>query len=161
MITRSRRRFLALVAAPIAFGSASLDTVPAAAGGSDVCSLITRKEASDLLGYKVVKTTEKTSSSDDSAECTYRGPVTDELRADLQDVPFDDGERVEGLGDEAYATKFDQVIAIAGTTAVSAKLQNDTGSPTKFRSVAEGAVRAAFPRLANLNITALTYVPAS
>jgi hypothetical protein len=28
MIMRSRRRFLALVAAPIAFGSASLDTVP-------------------------------------------------------------------------------------------------------------------------------------
>jgi hypothetical protein len=170
MIMRSRRRFLALVA----FGSASLDTVPATAGGSDVCSLITRKEASDLLGYKVVKTTEKTSSSDDSTECTYRtkkvqkafkeefdrnlkiqleltvGPVTDALRAELQDVPFDDGERVEGLGDEAYATKFDQVIAISGTTVVSAKLQNYKGSPTTFRSVAEGAVRAALPRLAQL-----------
>jgi hypothetical protein len=76
--------------------------------------------------------------------------VTDALRAELHDVPFDDGERVEGLGDEAYATKFDQVIAISGTTAVSAKLQNYKGSPTKFRSVAEGAVRAAFPRLAQL-----------
>jgi hypothetical protein len=28
MIMRSRRRFLALIATPIAFGSASLDTVP-------------------------------------------------------------------------------------------------------------------------------------
>jgi hypothetical protein len=52
------------------------------------------------------------------------GPVTDALRAQLQDVPFDDGERVEGLGDEAYATK--------------------------FRSAAEGAVRASLPRLAQL-----------
>jgi hypothetical protein len=181
VLMRLRRRFLALLAAPMAVGLASVDTVPAAAGGSGVCNLITRKEAGDLLGYNVVKTTEKTSSSDDSAECTYRtkkvqkefkeeydrnlkiqleltvGPVTDELRADLQDVPFDDGERVEGLGDEAYATKFDQVIAISGTTAVSAKLQNYTGSPTKFRSVAEGAVRAALPRLGNVNITPLTY----
>jgi hypothetical protein len=119
-----------------------------------VCSLITRKEAGGHLGYKVVKTTKKTSPIDDSAECTYRtkkfqkefkeefdrnlriqleltvGPVTDELRAELQDVPFDDGERVDGLRDEAYATKFDQVIAISGTTAVSAKLQNYKGSPT-------------------------------
>jgi hypothetical protein len=168
------RRYFALLAAPIAVGLAAFAAVPAVAGDSDVCELVTRKEAGELLGYKVVKTTEKTSTIDDSAECTYRtkkvqkafkeeydrdlkiqleltvGPVTDELRAELQDVPFDDGERVEGLGDEAYATKFDQVIAISGTTAVSAKLQNYTGSPTKFRSVAEGAVRAALPRLAEL-----------
>jgi hypothetical protein len=81
------------------------------------------------------------------------GPVTDELRVDLQDVPFDDGERIEGLGDEAYVTKFDEVIAILGTTVVSAKLQNYSGSPTKFRSVAEGAVRAALPRLVDLTPT--------
>jgi hypothetical protein len=153
---------------------ALLVAAPAAAGASNVCSLITRQEASDLLGYKVVKTTEKTSAIDDSVECTYRtkkvqkafkeefdrnlkiplelkvGPVTDELRTDLQDVPFDDGERIEVLGDEAYATKFDQVIAVSGTTAVSAKLQNYKGSPDKFRSVAESAVRAALPRLAQL-----------
>jgi hypothetical protein len=85
------------------------------------------------------------------------GLLTDELRAELQEVPFDDGERVEGLGDEAYATKFDEVIAISGATAVSAKLQNYKGSLTKFRSVAEGAVRAALPRLGNLNITATTF----
>jgi hypothetical protein len=164
--------FMLLAASP-----ALLVAAPAVAGGTDVCALVTRQEAGELLGYKVVKTTKKTSSIDDSAECTYRtkkvqkafkeeydrdlkiqleltvGPVTDELRVDLQDVPFDDGERIEGLGDEAYATKFDEVIAISGTTAVSAKLQNYSGSPTKFRSVAEGAVRAALPRLVDLTPT--------
>jgi hypothetical protein len=79
------------------------------------------------------------------------GPVTDELRAELQDVPFDDGERVEGLGDEAYATKFDQVIAISSASAVSAKLQNYKGSPTKFpqRRRRRGAGRAPASRLAH------------
>jgi hypothetical protein len=42
---------------------------------------------------------------------------------------------------------------------VSAKLQNYAGSPTKFRSVAEGAVRTALTRLGNLDITDVTYDP--
>jgi hypothetical protein len=79
-----------------------------------VCSLLTRAEAGELLGYKVVKTTEKTSPVDDSAECTYRTKkvqkafkqeydrnltiqlevtvqlVDEELRAELQEIPTDD-----------------------------------------------------------------------
>ena len=158
---RSRLLLLVpLLAAPLAF----LDAGSAAAAETDVCKLVTRKEASDLLGAKVVKTTTKTSATNGAEECTYRTkktqkefkerklkisleltvqPVTDDLRSELQNIPFEDGSRVQGIGDEAYVTKFDQVIAVSGTTAVAAKLQNYRGASTKFRSVSEGAVKAA------------------
>jgi hypothetical protein len=168
---RSRLTPLLLVAPLIATGIALLDAAPAAAEDTGVCTLVTRKEAGELLGAKVVKTTTKTSKTNGAEECTYRTkkvqkefkdrnlrisleltvqPVTDEVRSELQNIPFDDGSRVQGLGDEAYVTKFDQVIAISGDTAVAAKFQNYRGASTKFRDVSEGAVRAALPRLGQL-----------
>jgi hypothetical protein len=155
----------------MATGVALLDAAPAAAEDAGVCTLVTRDEAGDLLGAKVVKTTKKTSAKTGAEECTYKTkkvdkdlgkrnlkisleltvqPVTDEVRSELQNIPFEDGSRVQGLGDEAYVTKFDQVIAISGDNAVAAKLQNYRGASTKFRSVSEGAVRAALPRLGQL-----------
>jgi hypothetical protein len=165
---RSRPISLLLAAPLIAAGVALLDAAPADAEDTGVCTLVTRREAGELLGAKVVRTTKKTSKTNGAEECTYRTnkaqkefkdrnlkisleltvqPVTDELRPKLQNIPFDDGSRVEGIGDEAYVTKFDQVIAISGDTAVAAKLQNYRGASSKFRNVSEGAVRAALPRL--------------
>jgi hypothetical protein len=136
-----------------------------------VCTLLTRDDAGDLLGYKVVKTTTKTSPTNGAQDCTYRTkkvqkpskhsnlkiqlevtvqPVTEKLRSQLQNIPFDDGSRLDGLGDEAYVTKFDDVIAVSGTTALQAKLQNYQGPSSKFRDVSEGAVKAALPRLGQL-----------
>jgi hypothetical protein len=155
----------------MATGVALLDAAPAAAEDAGVCTLVTRDEAGDLLGAKVVKTTRKTSAKTGAEECTYKTkkvdkdlgkrnlkisleltvqPVTDDVRSELQNIPFEDGSRVQGLGDEAYVTKFDQVIAISGGNAVAAKLQNYRGASTKFRDVSEGAVRAALPRLGQL-----------
>ena|SRR5437660_6709035 len=171
---RSRLTSLLLVAPLMAAGVALLDAAPAAAEDADVCTLVTRQTAGDLLGAKVVKTTKKMSAKTGAEECTYKTkkvdkefkkrnlkiqleltvqPVTDELRAQVQRIPSDEGERVEGLGDEAYATKFDDVIAIVGPLAVQAKLQNYEGSPTKFRTVSEGAVRAALLRLGEIPVT--------
>jgi hypothetical protein len=165
---RSRFTPLLLVAPLLAAGIALLDAAPAAAEDTGVCMLLTRQEAGELLGAKVVKTSTKTSKTNGAEECTYRTnkaqkrfkksgvkmqlevtvePLTDELRAKLQRIPSEDGERVEGLGDEAYASKFDDVTAIAGNLAVGAKLQNYAGSPTKFRGVSERALRIALPRL--------------
>jgi hypothetical protein len=144
-----------------------LASTPAEAGASDVCKLVTRKEAGDLLGAKVVKTTTKTSTTNGAEECTYRTkkkglrdlklqleltiqPVTDELRSKLQNIPFEDGSRLQDLGDEAYVDKFDSVVAVSGATAVQAKLQNYQGASSRFRSVSEGAVRAALPRLGEI-----------
>jgi hypothetical protein len=161
----------------MAAGVALLDAAPTAAEDTGVCTLVTRDEAGDLLGAKVVKTTKKTSAANGAQECTYKTkkaqkefkdrnlkislevtvqPVTDELRSKLQKIPLDDGARVQGLGDEAYVTKFDQVIAISGDTAVAAKLQNYRGASSKFRSVSEGAVRAALPRLGEIPVRPTT-----
>jgi hypothetical protein len=155
----------------MATGVALLDAAPAAAEDAGVCTLVTRDEAGDLLGAKVVKTTRKTSAKTGAEECTYKTkkvdkdlgkrnlkisleltvqPVTDEVRSELQNIPFEDGSRVQGLGDEAYVTKFDQVIAISGGNAVAAKLQNYRGASSKFRSVSEGSVKAALRRLGQL-----------
>src|SRR2546421_3455986 len=168
---RSRLTSLLLVAPLMATGVALLDAAPATAEDTGVCTLVTRDEAGDLLGAKVVKTSKKTSAANGAQECTYKTkkaqkefkdrnlkisleltvqPVTDELRSKLQNIPFDDGSRVQGIGDEAYVTKFDQVIAISGDIAVAAKLQNYRGASSKFRSVSEGAVKAALPRLGQL-----------
>ena len=168
---RSRLTSLLLVAPLMATGVAFLDAAPAAAEDTGVCTLVTREEAGELLGAKVVKTTTKTSKTNGAEECTYRTkkaqkelkdrslkisleltvqPLTDELHSKLQSIPFDDGSRVEGIGDEAYVTKFDQVIAISGRNAVAAKLQNYRGASSKFRNVSEGAVKAALPRLGQL-----------
>src|SRR6266566_7581024 len=168
---RSRLTSLLLVAPLVATGIAFLDAAPAEAEDTGVCTLVTRDEAGDLLGAKVVKTTKKTSAANGAQECTYKTkktqkrfkksgvkmqlevtvePLTDDLRTKLQRIPSEDGERVEGLGDEAYASKFDDITAIAGNVAVQAKLQNYAGSPAKFRRVSERALRAALPRLGQL-----------
>lgn|SRR5262245_33680724 len=47
-----------------------LAATPAEGGTSDVCKLVTRTEASELLGAKVVKTTTKTSATNGAEECT-------------------------------------------------------------------------------------------
>jgi hypothetical protein len=158
---------LALAAAPVGVGMVVVGASPADAGESEVCKLVTRNEASDLLGAKVVKTTTKTSTTNGAEECTYRTkkkgirnlkmqleltiqPVTDELRSELQNIPFEDGSRLQDLGDEAYVDKFDSVVAVSGTTAVQAKLQNYQGASSRFRRVSEGAVRAAVPRLGDI-----------
>lgn len=133
---------------------------------------MTRKEAGKVLGAKVVKTKKDTDRVSGAPECTYQTkkkglkdrdlkmqlevsvePLTDELQADLDGIPFDDGSRVQGLGDAAYVTKFDQVIAVSGNVVVAAKLQNYEGASSKFRSVSEGAVRAALPRLDRVTVT--------
>jgi hypothetical protein len=158
---------LAVTAVSSCMGAVVADPSPAEAGESEVCKLVTRKEASDLLGAKVVKTTPKTSATNGAEECTYRTkkkgirdlkmqleltiqPVTDELRSKLQNIPFDDGSRLQDLGDEAYVDKFDSVVALSGGVAVQAKLQNYQGASSRFRRVSEGAVRAAVPRLGEI-----------
>src|SRR6266540_5293497 len=115
---RSRLSPLLLVAPLLATGLAFLDAAPAAAEDTGVCTLLTRSEAGKLLGAKAVKTEKDTSRTTGAQECTYKTkkgqkrfeksgvkmqleitvePLTDELRAKLQRIPSEDGERVEGL----------------------------------------------------------------
>src|SRR5215207_10245433 len=165
------RRFFGLLASLLAVAPAFVVAAPASAQSTGACSLVTRGEAGKLLRAKVVKTEKDESPANGAQQCTYKTkktgikdrdvkltlqvtvqPMTEDLRSELQNIPFEDGSRVEGLGDEAYVTKFDQVIAVSGETALAAKLQNYQGASSRFRSVSEGAVRAALPRLDQVDV---------
>jgi hypothetical protein len=172
MLVRSSRRFLVIVPALIA-ALLSVVAAPASGQSSGVCSLVTRREAGKFLGAKVVKTEKDESPANGAQQCTYttkkvvkefkdRGlklklqvtvqPITDELRSKLQNIPFDDGSRIQGLGDEAYVTQFSQVIAVSGDIVLAAKPQNYSGASTKIQGIGEGAVRAALPRLDQVTV---------
>lgn len=165
------RRFFGLLASLLAVAPAFVVAAPASAQSTGACSLVTRGEAGKLLRAKVVKTEKDESPANGAQQCTYKTkktgikdrdvklalqvtvqPLTEDLRSELQNIPFEDGSRVEGLGDEAYVTKFDQVIAVSGDIALAAKLQNYQGASSRFRSVSEGAVRAALPRLDQVDV---------
>jgi hypothetical protein len=124
---------------------AGFSTLPAVATGTDVCALVSKQDASKLLGAKVVKTTTKTSASNGAQRCTYKTkkftsktlkkfdaplqlaitwqPLTDAVRAYIKDINSD-LTPISGLGDEAYADKFGAVFAIRGQDVVQAKVQN-------------------------------------
>jgi hypothetical protein len=171
-MVRSPRRFL--VVAPVLVPAlVFVVAAPASGQSSGVCSLVTRREAGKLLGAKVVKTEKDESPANGAQQCTYttkkvvkelkdRGlklklqvtvqPITDDLRSDLQSIPFEGGSRIQGLGDEAYVTQFEQVIAVSGDIVVAAKPQNYSGASTKIRGISLGAVRAALPRLDQVTV---------
>jgi hypothetical protein len=172
MTVRSPRRFL-VVASVLVAALVFVVAAPASGQSSGVCSLVTRREAGKLLRAKVVKTEKDESPANGAQQCTYttkkvvkeledRGlklklevtvqPITDDLRSKLQNIPFDDGSRIEGLGDEAYVTQFEQVIAVSGDIVLAAKPQNYSGASTKIRGISVGAVRAALPRLDQVTV---------
>ena len=162
-----------LLASLLAVAPAFVVAAPASAQSTGVCSLVTRGEAGKLLRAKVVKTEKDESPANGAQQCTYTTkkvvkefedqglklklqvtvqPITDDLRSELQNIPFDDGTRLQGLGDEAYVTKFSQVIAVSGDIVLAAKPQDYSGASTKIRGIGEGAVRAALPRLDQVTV---------
>ena len=129
---RSRFTSLFLVAPLMATGIAFLDAAPAAAEDTGVCTLVTRDEAGELLGAKVVKTTKKTSAANGAQECTYK---TKKAQKEFKDRNL----------------KISLELTVQPVTdELRSKLQNYRGPSSKFRSVSEGAVRAALPRLGQL-----------
>jgi len=140
---------------------------PADASGTDVCGLITKKEASKILGAKVVKLERQTNKSTGAQVCTYKtkkftskhlkkfsgalgleiiwGPVTQDLR-DAIAKAGSDLTAIPGLGNSAYATQ-GSVLALRGADVVQASIVNWQTSPSKQEAKAEKAVRLALPRL--------------
>lgn len=144
-------------------------TGPVGASGTDVCSLITKKEVSKILGAKVAKLKRETNHSTGAQVCTYKtkkftskhlkkfngalgleliwGPVTQDLRdaiakggSDLTAIP--------GLGDSAYSTQ-GSVLALRGADVVQASIVNWQAPLSKLSAKSEKAVRLALPRLPN------------
>jgi hypothetical protein len=131
-----------------------------------VCGLITKKEASKILGAKVVKTQRRTDGSG-GQECRYRTkkytakrlkgidaplgltltwvPLTKDLREQIDDSRFD-LEAIEDLGDEAYIDST-HVLAIRGDDVITASVVNwETGLDT-LQTKSEQAARIALGRL--------------
>jgi hypothetical protein len=149
----------------IVLGSAA---APANASGTDVCSLLTRPEASKILGAKVVATSRKSQASNGAQECTYKTKKFTDKRFKQLKAPLElgltwqpmsvtlrsniDSNRsklnpIAGLGDEAYVINDFDVFAIQGHNVVQSKIYNwDTGVGT-LESKNEQAVRTAVPRL--------------
>lgn len=116
-----------------------------AMASSDTCDLLTKKQATKVLGLKVVKTELETSGGVE--QCSYRTkkywtprlkeldapfklnittqPLTrattmvlDQLEADL------DTETVEGLGDRAFFTDGNDLIVVVGDVVLQAEVTN-------------------------------------
>jgi hypothetical protein len=148
---------------------------PAGAATEDikVCKLLTKKEASRILGEKVVKAEAERDDNIDAAECDYRtkkfsGPelkeldapillsvdiqgLTDELRAELENRRAD-GEDIEGIADVAFRTSSGSTIALVGDIGVEASYSNAGSTPSDIAAEKETAAL----RLAVRRIVALT-----
>jgi hypothetical protein len=160
------KRLIAVVVLAPAVTFGCLGLKPAGATGTNVCSLITKQEASKILGANVVKTVRRTDASG-GQECRYRTkkftakrlkrfdaplgltlswvPLTPELRQQIDDRKFD-LDSIDGLGDEAY---FDSthVLAIRGQNVLTASVVNwETGIDT-LHTKDERAMRLALARL--------------
>ena len=119
--------------------------------GSDIkaCGLMTKKEATRILGAKVVRTELTRSKAQGVAECRFKSKtfidashrklqaplqlkitvqtLTSELQADLTDARDED---LPGIGDDAFRTNTGQAIAIVGDLVIEASYQNAGGTPS-------------------------------
>ena len=153
-----------LVAAVVIVGSLVAPAVPVAAdGGISGCALVTKKEASKILGANVVKT-KNVADKVDAQECTYTtkrfdsafleqagspiqlvlawGPIAPTLRGQYQG-----SKEVKGLGDAAYDLGFGSVVALSGAQSVQATVENSEAPARALAKKAQKAIKLALRRL--------------
>jgi hypothetical protein len=140
----------------------------AGASGTDVCGLITKKEASKILGAKVVKLKRESDATTGAHQCTYKtkkytakrlkkfnaplelklllAPVTQALRDEITQhaSKFDP---IPGLADEAYVVDNFDVLAIKNQDVVQASVYNWETGASVLEKKSERAVRLAVRRL--------------
>jgi len=139
-------------------------TPVSASGGISGCALVTKKEASKILGAKVVKTKNVVDEDTGAQECTYTtkkfdsdfleqagspiqlvlgwGPIADSLRGQ-----YEGSEEIEGLGDVAYDLGFGSVVALSGEQSVQATVENSEAPAPKLAKKAQKAIKLALPHL--------------
>lgn len=167
MLQRDGGRRVAASVALVLSMVVSLAGTPAHASDTDPCSLLTKREASKVLGAKVVKLRRETDAASSVATCTYRtkvykeerlrkfkgsyslaiiwSPLTDTVRTGIDDNRAD-LDPISGVGDEAYASNGD-VFAFVGTDVIQASVLNWQTGASSLRARAERAVRLAVARL--------------
>jgi hypothetical protein len=136
------KRFTSLLVAT-AIASFVLVGVLAGTAHAKMCGTFTKKEASKIIGYKVVETEELTEESTDTEGCEYitkkqfkdvssplklritAQPLNDDTAAALDELEADeDAEPVPDLGDRAFYTDGNELIAVSGDQVFQAKITN-------------------------------------
>ncbi len=130
-----KRSLPLFVAAVLAVGLTLAGTGPAGAAKFDNCDLLTKKQASKILGYKVVATKLTKDKSTGAEECEFRTkhyfgknfvelgapyklqittqPLTDEVETALATLQQDsDSEAVPELGDDVFFTPSNELVAV-------------------------------------------------
>ena len=166
--TLMKRRLALTIVATLA--CTALVVPSAGATGTDVCSLLTKKEASKILRTAVVKAKNATNTVTGDQECVYTtrrytspffkkqhapltleiiwGALTPEVRAKI-DADRANLQPIADLGDEAYFDHAD-VVVIRGQDTLGAQVSYWSGNGkaiAKYGAMAEAAARTALPRV--------------
>lgn len=157
----------------LALVTVSLLGAPAGAKKYDNCDLLTKKQVSKMLGFKVVETELAKEKSTGSEQCEYRTnkywnadledldaplkmqvttqPLTAELAATLDTLESDpDAEAVTGLGVRAFYTDGNDLIAVVDPVVIQVEVTNIAWSGDEKQKYILGPELAAMKVLVDL-----------
>jgi hypothetical protein len=162
------------IVAPVVLATLSAATLVVVLGGTahaqGACELLTKKEASKILGFKVVKTEELSEPATQTEGCDYRTkkywakrfkkldaplklritvqPFDEETVAIVEQLAADeDAEPVEGLGDRAFYTDSNDLVAVAGNKVFQAEVTNIEWKGNELTTLIKEPERAAMEKL--------------
>lgn len=144
-----RRRLLPVVLVAIALVGAL--AAPASARKVDNCDLLTKKQVSKFLGFKVVDTELNKEKTTGAEQCEYRTakywtsdlkdldaplkmqvttqPLLPEVEATLATLEADpDAQPIDGLGVRAFYTDGNDLVAVVGPVVIQIEVTNLTWS---------------------------------
>ena len=123
--------------------AASVGLLAGTAHAKSACTLLTKQEASAALGFKVVKTEKLSEPSTKTQGCDYISkkqfedvssplklritvqPLNADTKAAIDQIEADsDSEPVEGLGDRAFYTSGNELIASSGNKVFQTDITN-------------------------------------
>jgi len=141
------RRVVVIALLLVAMGAVLAPPAAAKKKQPDNCDLLTKKQVSKFLGFKVVETELEQDKTTGVEQCEYRTakywtesledldaplkmqvttqPLTPEVEATLATLEADDGaETVTGLGDRAFYTDGNDLIAVVGPLVIQVEVTN-------------------------------------
>lgn len=125
--------------------AATCATASVALASTNPCALLTKKQASMVLGFKVVERQRDSEPATGAEECEFRTKkywaprlekidapyklqiTTQPLDADVAEVLDQleaEGEPVDGLGDRAFYTESNDLVVVVGDVVVQAEVTN-------------------------------------
>lgn len=159
-----RRRFLPVVLVAVAL--VGVCAAPASARKVDNCDLLTKKQVSKYLGFKVVDTELTREKSTGAEQCEYRTakywtsdlkdldaplkmqvttqPLLPEVEATLATLEADpDAEPIDGLGVRAFYTDGNDLVAVVGPVVIQIDVTNLSWSGDELQKYILGPELAA------------------